>query len=195
MTSDDEVRSRLRALPQPVMPESVARSVHSTLSSAEPAPDVVSITGGDRRRMRTLLVAAAAAAALVLVGLASEPQRTPAPGGVPVMRAGAIFEPTGFAQTLRERFLGGAPIVARTDTFADTPAGLAACTRAVDAYGHVIGIDAGRYSSSPAVVLITSYPGNREYEEIWVVAPTCSETNPTVMRHMLYDLDNSAATL
>ena len=190
--NDDQVRSHLRALPTAQMPESVRSSVHAAL--AEPT-NVIPITQGHRRRLRTLLVAAAAAAVLALVGLAEGPRPATYTASGPVMHAGAIFEPENFAATLRERFLGGAPAVSFTNTFADNPAALAECTRAVAAYGRLLGVDAGQYSSRPAVVLITSYPGNTEYEEIWVVTPTCSAADPAIMRHMLFDLDNSAASL
>jgi hypothetical protein len=119
----------------------------------------------------------------------------PAPSPVtdpPVVRAGAVFQPADLGTQLQARFVG-APATVPTRTFADTPQGIVACAQSVKAYGRVMAVDVGTYAAADAVVLVTSYVPNTDYEEVWVVGPQCGTGSPTVMRHMLMDVDGSTA--
>lgn len=197
MTSEAEVRARLSALPSPPMPDAVGEAITARLA-AETAPlaEVVPLTPRHRRRLGGLLTAAAVAGLAMLLAVGTEPAGPPvAHGGPPIVKAGAIYEPAHFAQEVRERFLATPPATTATQTFADTAEGIDACADEVDAYGHVLTVDAGSYNSAPAVVLITVYPADAEYEEVWVVTPRCGAGDPEVIRHMVYDVDGSTANL
>lgn len=195
MTSESELHSRLSALPSPPMPDEVAQAIHARLAEAETPTNVVPITRTHRRRLSGLLVAAAVAAFAMLMTVAVEPTSTPVAGGPPIVRAGAIYEPRLFADELSQRYLGEPAAAKPTDTFADSETGIDTCADAVDAFGHVLAVDTGSYDSTAAVVLVTSYPANSEYEEVWVVTPACGPSDSRVIRHMVYDVDHSTDDL
>lgn len=199
MNSEDELRTRLSALPSPPMPDDVAAAISQRLADEQRADaqdqTVVPLTARHQRRISGLLVAAAVAGIAMLLAVTVKPPAAPVASGPPVIRAGAIYEPRDFAQEVRERFLGAPAAQGPTNTFADTSAGIVACTDAVDAFGHVLAVDAGSYDDTAAVVLVTSYPANTQYEEVWVVEPGCGPSDPDVIRHMVYDVDNSTANL
>lgn len=195
--TEDELRSQLSALPSPAMPDDVNAAITAALAAQATSGDaeVVPLTPRHQRRLSGLLIAAAVAGIMML--LAVTVQSPVAPGGTdsPVIRAGAIYEPRDFAQELRERFLTAPPASGPTNTFADSAQGITACTEAVDAFGTVMGVDAGSYDDAAAVVIVTSYPAHTQYEEVWVVSPGCGSGDPRVMRHMVYDVDASTDTL
>ena len=157
--NEDELRSRLSALPSPPMPDDVHSAISAALASeAQARPtggEVVALTPRHQRRLSGLLIAAAVAGVLML--LAVTVQSPTPPGGTqsPVVRAGAIYAPEDFAQQLTQRFL----------------------------------------SAPAAVVIVTSYPAHSEYEEVWVVNPGCGTGDVRVIRHMVYDVDESTASL
>ena len=195
--NEDELRSRLSALPSPQMPADVASRISAALE-AETRPDggeVVALTPRHKQRLSGLLIAAAVAGALTLLAVTVQSPMPPGDSDAPVIRAGAIYEPRNFAQELSQRFLSTPPAAGPTETFADSAEGIAACTDAVDAFGAVLGIDAGSYDEAAAVVLITSYPAHTQYEEVWVVPPSCGTGDVRVIRHMVYDVDASADSL
>ena len=197
--NEDELRSRLSALPSPPMPDDVHSAISAALASeAQARPtggEVVALTPRHQRRLSGLLIAAAVAGVLMM--LAVTVQSPTPPGGTqsPVVRAGAIYAPEDFAQQLTQRFLSAPAAAQPTNTFADSAAGIDACTDAVDAFGNVMGVDAGSYDGAAAVVIVTSYPAHSEYEEVWVVNPGCGTGDVRVIRHMVYDVDESTASL
>jgi len=199
MTGEAELRSRLSALPSPPMPDDVARDLRERLAqeaaAREVPAEVIPLTATHRRRLSGLLVAAAVAGVTMLVSVSAEPGSAPVADAPPVIHAGAVYHPTGFAQRVSERFLRAPVASAPTGTFADSADGIAQCIGAVDAYGHVLSVDAGSYDEAAAVVLVTSYPANTEYEEVWVVSPQCGPSDSKVVRYMVYDVDNSTARL
>lgn len=189
MSDDEQIRRHLAALPRPAMPAEVTDRIHQRLAEET---KVTPIAGG--RRMTVLVAAAAVAGVMALVGLGLQPQTEPVPAQSPVLRAGAVFEPETFATQLRQRYLDMSTRTRVTATFADSPRTLQACTDAVSAQGRILGVDAGRYGRTEAVILITKYPADREYEEIWVVTPGCGPQDSNVIRHMLFDVDPSLPT-
>ena len=197
--NEDELRSRLSALPSPPMPDDVHSAISAALASeAQARPtggEVVALTPRHQRRLSGLLIAAAVAGVLML--LAVTVQSPTPPGGTqsPVVRAGAIYAPEDFAQQLTQRFLSAPAAAQPTNTFADSAAGIAACADDVDAFGKVLGVDTGSYDEVAAVVLITTYPAQTQYEEVWVVSPSCGMGDVQVIRHMVYDVDGSTASL
>ncbi len=202
MSSEEEVRSRLSSLPSPAIPDHVAQGVRARLAaesseSVTGAGDtVVPLTGRHRSRLNVLLIAAAVAAFAMLMAVSVESPSAPvAQGQLPVVKAGAIYEPANFADEVRERFMEAQGTTSPTNTFADSPAGIEACADALSAYGAVLTIDTGSYDDLPAAVVITTYPINSEYEEVWVVTPGCGATSNEVIGHMVLDVDNSTATL
>lgn len=201
MTSEDDVRSLLAALPSPDMPESVAQAITARLADEAATPsgstaDVVALTPRHRGRLNVLLVAAAVAAFAMLISVAVRPAPAPvAQAASPVIKAGAIYEPADFTSELRERFLTAPAASEPTRTFADTPQGIAACVEAVSAYGRLLTIDTGSYDDLAAAVIIATYPLDTEYEEVWVVTADCGSTDPIVLDHMVFDVDDSTATL
>jgi hypothetical protein len=206
MTSDARVRSQLSELPSPGMPHDVYSAISARIAeeAAQPggrpgeptADNVVAFTPRHSRRLNGLLLAAAVAAFALLMAISVEPASPPiAAGQPPVVRAGAIYEPRAFAEQVRQRYLTAPTAVSPTATFADSQAGIEMCADAVDAVGPVLAVDAGSYDEVAAVVMVTTYPANSQYEEVWVVLPACGPGNNQVIRHMLYDVDNSAANL
>lgn len=197
MTSEDDVRSLLAALPSPDMPESVAQVITARLAEQAGAPaDVVALTPRHKGRLNVLLVAAAVAAFAMLISVAVRPAPAPiAQASSPVIKAGAIYEPADFTSELRQRFLTAPAASGPTRTFADSPQGIAECVKAVSAYGRLLTIDTGSYDDLAAAVIIATYPLNTEYEEIWVVGPNCGTSDPGVLDHMVFDVDDSTATL
>lgn len=201
MTSEDDVRSLLAALPSPDMPESVARVITARLgeqaaTQSEAPADVVALTPRHKGRLNVLLVAAAVAAFAMLISVAVRPAPAPiAQASNPVIKAGAIYEPADFTSELRQRFLTAPAASGPTRTFADSPQGIAECVEAVSAYGRLLTIDTGSYGDLAAAVIIATYPLNTEYEEIWVVGPNCGTSDPIVLDHMVLDVDDSTATL
>ena len=202
MNGEDAVRARLSALPDPPIPAEVAAAISARLAeeaalrgTGEGEADIVPITPRHQRRLSGLLVAAAVAGIAMLLALTVTPAGQQGTEGPPVIRAGAIYEPEGFAQQVRQRYLNAPATNAPTRTFADTIQGIATCTDAVDAFGHVLAVDTGSYDEHAAVVIVTSYPANTQYEEVWVVSPVCGPSDPAVIRHMVYDVDDSTANL
>jgi hypothetical protein len=199
MTSDAEVRARLAGLPSASIPPEVREAIMARLaqeSQQSQVADVVPLTPRHRRRLSGLLVAAAAAAFVMLLAVAGGASPTPpVASGQPVVKAGAIYDPGPFAAQLRDRFLGAPAATKQTGTFADSSPGIVACTGSIDAFGDVLGIDAGVYAGEPAVVIVSTYPGDTEYEEIWVVNPRCGSADTDVIRHFLLDVDKSATRL
>ncbi len=184
---DQEVRARLAALPAAPMPPEVFAAIEARLAQEK---TVVALTPRHSRRLTWLVAAAGIFAVLALIGLGDRTTPAPVASSVPVVRAGAVFQPAGFGDQLSERMK--APGTAqRTGTFADSPASVKACASSVQAYGRVLFLDVGTYDRQAAVVMITSYPANTEYEEVWVISPTCGAENPVVYRHMVYDVDSS----
>ena len=116
-------------------------------------------------------------------------------GESPIVKAGALYDSVDFAPEVQQRFLGAPAAKAPTQTFADSRQGIEACVDAVDAHGPVLSVDTGSYDNVAAVVLVTTYLPNTEYEEVWVVTPACGPGDGYVMRHMVYDVDNSTANL
>ncbi len=159
MTSEQEVRSRLRRLPRPEMPADVRAQLQARLASD--------------------------------VGVSSQPSRgSVSDTSPPVVRAGAVFQPTAIADELKARWYE-AGTTEPTRTFADSPAGISDCARAVQAYGRIIAVEVGRYADADAVVLVTSYVPNTDYEEVWIVGPGCRQGQAPVIRHMILDLDGA----
>ncbi len=201
MTSEDDVRSLLAALPSPDMPASVAQEITARLAEqaaaqSEATADVVALTPRHKGRLNVLLVAAAVAAFAMLISVAVRPAPAPiAQASSPVIKAGAIYEPSDFTSELRQRFLTAPAASGPTRTFADSPQGIAECVAAVSAYGRLLSIDTGSYDDLAAAVIIATYPLNTEYEEIWVVGPDCGTADPVVRDHMVFDVDDSTATL
>lgn len=201
MITDDELRSRLSELPSPTMPtavhEAVAARLRALAIDARAPAEVVPLTPKHRSRLNGLLLAAAVAAFAMLMSVAVQSPQQPPVAGVqnPVIKAGAIYNPAGFIDELRVRYLDTASTSAPTNTFADSAQGIVECTSALAAYGQVLSIDTGRYGNAAAAVVITRYPLNTEYEEIWVVTPACGATDTAVMDHMVVDVDDSAANL
>lgn len=202
MTSDEHVRQRLSALPSPTMPGDVREAIRTRLAqeaqdrakAGQPMAEVVVLTDKHRRRLGGLLIAAAVAGIAMLMPLAIAPT-TPDPASPdPVVRAGALYQPSGFGEQLRQR-VRAVPATGATGTFADNPGGIADCTSAVAAYGAVRSLDVGSYDRAEVVVMVTEYPANAVYEEVWVVSPQCGPDDGTVIRHILFDVDDSAATL
>lgn len=184
---DQEVSARLADLPAVPMPPQVYAAIQARLADER---TVVPLTARHSRRLNWLVAAAAILGVLALVGLGDRTAPAPVASSVPVVRAGAVFEPAGFAEQLSAR-MKGATGAGRTDTFADTSAGIKTCATSVQAYGRVLFIDAGTYDRQAAVVMVTTYPANTDYEEVWVIAPDCGAGDPTVYRHMVYDVDGS----
>ena len=180
--NEDELRSRLSALPSPPMPDDVHSAISAALASeAQARPtggEAVALTPRHQRRLSGLLIAAAVAGVLML--LAVTVQSPTPPGGTqsPVVRAGAIYAPEDFAQQLTQRFLSAPAAAQPTNTFADSAAGIDACTDAVD-----------------AGVVVPPCAAHSEYEEVWVVNPGCGTGDVRVIRHMVYDVDESTASL
>ncbi len=202
MNGEDEVRARLSALPQPPIPAEVASAITDRLGQEAHLrgtgggdAEVVAITARHRRRLSGLLVAATAAGIAMLLAVVVAPAGQPGPEGPPVIRAGALYEPEGFAEQVRQRFLNAPATSGPTRTFADSAAGIDRCADAVDAYGRVLAVDTGSYDDHAAVVIVTSYPADTQYEEVWVVSPGCGPSDPVVIRHMVYDVDASTANL
>jgi hypothetical protein len=201
VNSEDDVRSLLSALPSPDMPESVAQKItarlaEQTATQTEPTADVVALTPRHKGRLNVLLVAAAVAAFAMLISVAVRPAPAPvAQPSSPVIKAGAIYEPADFTSELRQRFLTAPAASGPTRTFADSPQGIAQCVEAVSAYGRLLSIDTGSYDDLAAAVIIATYPLDTEYEEIWVVGPDCGTGDPVVLDHMVFDVDDSTATL
>lgn len=88
MTSEDDVRSLLAALPSPDMPESVAQAITARLADEAGTPsgstaDVVALTPRHRGRLNVLLVAAAVAAFAMLISVAVRPARARCAGSQP----------------------------------------------------------------------------------------------------------------
>jgi hypothetical protein len=200
MIGEDEVRSRLSALPHPAMPPDVEQALTDRLaglvqqSAQQPAP-VVAITPAHRSRLNAGLLVAAVAAFAMLISLTVQSPGPPVAATVnPVIKAGAIYSQAGFAEQLRERFAGAPAATTPTNTFADSAQGIVDCTTAVAAYGRLLSIDTGSYDDTQAAVLITAYPLNTDYEEVWVVTPGCGSEDTLVMGHMVLDVDDSAAT-
>lgn len=202
MTSDEEVRRRLSALPSPAIPDDVREAIRARLAQEaqvraagpQPLAEVVALTDKHRRRLGGLLIAAAVAGIAMLLPVAIAPTTPDPDSPAAVVRAGAIYEPARFADQLRSRF-GQDPATGPTGTFADSAAGIRKCQAAVDAYGPVLSLDAGSYERTQVVVMVTRYPASATYEEIWVVDPQCGSTDRTVIRHILFDVDPSADTL
>lgn len=184
---DSEVSARLAALPAPAMPDDVAAAIEARLAQEQ---KVVPLTPRHRSRLNWLVAAAGVVALLALVGMSTGSGSSTPVAGPPVVRAGAVFQPAGFANQLQQR-IGTPGEVSTTDTFADSTDGISACATAVRAHGHVMFLEVGTYDQVDAVVLVTSYPANTDYEEVYVVAPDCGPGNAAVMRHMLYDVDGS----
>ena len=195
MTSDEEVRARLAGLPSVAIPPDVRQAVLDRLAQESQVADVVPLTPRHQRRLSGLLVAAAVAAFLMLIGVASGTPSAPTPTAQPIVKAGAIYDPGQFTGQLRSRFLAAPAADEPTETFADSPSTLSTCTESIDAYGTVLVLDVGMYAGGSAVVIVSNYPGDSEYEEVWVVSPDCGSTDSHVIRHFLLDVDNSAATL
>lgn len=184
MSDEVEVRARLARLPRPPMPDSVTTAITARLAQEG---NVVPLTRSHRSRLNWLVAAAAAVGFVSLIGVTTTSSPAPAGQQPPVVRAGAVYGPADFAQQLRSRMQQGAA-TAPTATFADTPAGISACTKAIAAYGPVMAVDAGTYADTDAVVLVTRYVANADYEEIWVVEPGCGDGSTVVMRHILVDV-------
>lgn len=185
MTAESEVSARLRALPSPAMPDLVLADIQARLAQEQ---TVVPITPRHRSRLTWLLAAAAVLGFVVLVGSATSPG--PAPVASPIVRAGAVFDPGLFGRQLQDRNAAAA-MTGPTYTFADSRTRIAECAAAVQAYGRVLSLDVGTYGADAAVVLVTSFPANTDYEEVWVVAPDCGSADADVYRHMIYDVDGS----
>jgi hypothetical protein len=187
MNGEQRVRSALSGLPRPVMPDSVRRAVEQRLE-IEAAADVVALPPVHRRRLTGLVAAAsfAAFAALLGAGMPKDPQ--PVAREAPLMRAGAVYTPGGFGNEVASRF-AARPTTQPTGTFADNPAEISECVRAVRAYGVLLAVDTGSYDASAAVVLITRSPMNFDYEEVWVVTPACGPRSGQVLRHMVNNVD------
>ncbi|MFN8183836.1 MAG: hypothetical protein U0R23_05385 [Candidatus Nanopelagicales bacterium] len=200
MNGEDEVRARLAGLPHPPIPADVSAAISARLaqeahSSGREDAEVVPFTARHRRRFSGLLVAAAVAGIAMLMAVTVTPAGQQGDEGPPVIRAGAIYEPDHFADQVRQRFLNAPATSAPTHTFADSTVGIVTCADAVDAFGHVLAVDTGSYDDRAAVVIVTSYPANTQYEEVWVVSPVCGPSDPAVIRHMVYDVDASTANL
>ncbi len=197
--NEDELRSRLSDLPSPPMPAEVSAAISAALAAEvearETGGEVVALTPRHQRRLSGLLMAAAVAGVLMLLAVTIQSPVAPTDSDSPIIRAGAIYEPRDFAQELQQRFLHTPATAAPTNTFADSSQGIADCTDALDAFGNVMGVDAGSYNNAAAVVIITSYPAQTQYEEVWVVSPTCGTGDTQVIRHMVYDVDASTASL
>lgn len=187
---DAAVSSMLSALPSPPIPAEVAAAIEARLAEER---TVVPMTRRHTRRLNWLVAAAAAVAFLALIGVSGSGQTSPPVAQPPVVRAGAVFEPTAFAEQLKLRMTDG-PTSTATATFADSPEQRRACATAVQAYGRLMFLDVGTYDRAAAVVMVTSYPANTDYEEVWVVAPDCGAGSTAVYRHMIYDLDGSLTT-
>ncbi len=195
MTSDEEVRARLAGLPSVGIPADVRRAVLDRLAQESQVAEVVHLTPRHQRRLSGLLVAAAVAAFVMLISVAGGSPSTPTPTAQPIVKAGAIYDPGQFDAQLRSRFMGAPATDEPTNTFADSASALGACTESIDAYGTVLVLDVGLYAGGSAVVIVSNYPGDSEYEEVWVVSPDCGSTDSHVIRHFLLDVDNSTATL
>lgn len=189
MMQESEVRARLRALPSPVMPDDVLAGIWQRLAHEQV---VVPLTPRHRSRLTWLLAAASVLGFLMLVASAGSTNPTPVSAS-PIVRAGAVFEPAQFAEQLRTRSTATA-MLSPTNTFADSPTAITACASAVQAYGRVLFLDVGSYGQDAAVVIVTAYPANPDYEEVWVVTPDCGATDASVYRHMIYDVDGSTVT-
>lgn len=181
---DASVRAELARLPRPVMPADVEAAIRARLADEH---KVVPLTRQHRRRLDWLLAAVAAVAFVGLVAVSTTPSAAPVAQS-PVVRAGAVFEPARFGEQLRARMQGD-PADTPTATFADSPEGIAACARAVQAYGQVMAADSGTYAGAQAVVLVTRYVANTDYAEVWVVEPDCGDGKSGVIRHMIVDVD------
>lgn len=188
---DQEVSARLAALPSVPMPPEVFAAIEARLDQER---TVVPLTRRHRKRLTWLVAAAAILGVLALVGAGERSSPAPIASSVPVVRAGAVFEPAGFAEQLSARMKGPGQS-ADTDTFADSPTAIKSCATSVQAYGRVLFIDVGTYDRRAAVVMVTAYPPNTEYEEVWVIAPDCGASDPVVYRHMLYDVDGSTTSI
>lgn len=188
---ESEVSARLADLPAAPMPPEVVTAIEQRLAQER---TVVPMTPRHSRRLTWLVAAAAILGLLALVGVGERSTPSPVASSAPVVRAGAVFEPSGFADQLSRRMAGPAR-TDRTDTFADTPTGIQACATSVQAYGRVLFIDAGSYDQQPAVVMVTTYPANTEYEEVWVITPDCGTSDPVVYRHLVYDVDGSTRSV
>ena len=192
MNGEQRVRSALSGLPRPAMPDSVRQAVEQRLE-IEAAADVVALPPVHRRRLTGLVAAAAFAAFAALLGAGMPQNPQPVAREAPLMRAGAVYTPTAFRDEVVSRF-AARPTMQPTGTFADDPAGISACVRAVRAYGRLLAIDTGSYDASAAVVLITHSPMNTDYEEVWVVTPDCGAGNGQVLRHMVDNIDGVPGT-
>lgn len=181
---DASVRAELARLPRPAMPADVEAAIRARLAEEH---KVVPLTRAHRRRLDWLLAAVAAVAFVGLVAVSTSPTAAPVAQS-PVVRAGAVFEPAAFGEQLRSRMQRSADNTP-TATFADSPEGIAACARAVQAYGQVMALDSGTYAGAQAVVLVTKYVPNTDYAEVWVVDPDCGTGQSGVIRHMIVDVD------
>lgn len=188
---ESEVSARLAELPAPAMPPEVIAAIEDRLAAEQ---TVVPLTPRHSRRLTWLVAAAAILGVLALVGAGGRSTPAPVASTVPVVRAGAVFEPAGFASQLSSR-MNGSSGADRTDTFADSPTAVKSCATAVQAYGKVLFLDVGTYDQQPAVVMVTAYPANSEYEEVWVITPECGSGDPEVYRHLLYDVDGSTKSV
>lgn len=188
---DQEVRARLADLPAAPMPPDVFAAVETRLAQER---TVVPLTPRHSRRMSWLVAAAAILGVMALLGIGERPSEAPVAASVPVVRAGAVFQPAGFADQLAARMTGYTG-VAPTSTFADSSATIKTCATSVQAYGRVLFLDAGTYDRTAVVVMVTSYPANTEYEEVWVLSPDCGAGDSLVYRHMVYDVDGSTKSV
>lgn len=188
---DQEVRARLADLPCAPMPDDVFAAIEARLAQER---TVVPITAAHGRRLTWLVAAAAILGVMALIGLGERTTPAPVASSVPVVRAGAVFQPTGFADQVSARMKGYTG-VAPTRTFADSSATLRTCASSVQAYGRILFLDAGTYDRTAAVVMVTTYPANTDYEEVWVLSPDCGAGDPVIYRHMVYDVDGSTKSV
>lgn len=197
MSDEQDVRDLLARLPSPPMPPAVRQQILARLAEQQaPVAPVVPITRIHRRRLNGLLIAAVVAAFAMLMSVTVQSPSGPVTASpAPVIKAGALYQSTDFVPELQQRFRAAPAAVGPTRTFADSRQGIQACTVAVDAYGSVLSVDTGSYDDVAAVVLVTTYLPDTQYEEVWVVTPRCGPGDDLVMRHMVYDVDNSTANL
>lgn len=188
---EQEMSARLAALPSVPMPPDVFAAIEARLAQEN---NVVPLTPRHSRRLTWLVAAAAILGVLALVGVGERTTPAPVTATVPVVRAGAVFQPVGFGEQVTARLRADGQTV-RTDTFADSPSTIKACATSVQAYGQVLFLDAGVYDSQAAVVMVTTYPANTEYEEVWVISPYCGAGDAVVYRHMVYDVDGSTKSV
>lgn len=190
MIDDNEVRARLAALPSPPIPQDVYLAIEQRLAEER---KVVVLTTGHKRRLNWLVAAAAVLGLLALVGVSERNTPTPVAAGTPVVRAGAAFTAPVLLTQIQDRMVLEGESV-KTESFADSPSAITACARAIEAYGRIMFLDVGTYDQNSAVVIVTTYPANTDYEEVWVVSPDCGESDAMVYRHMIADVDRSTIT-